>query len=91
MRSAVAQFLAAPHPQERLFSRTNARNLAGIKPAWLLSQPPEQLANVNAIVVEGHITGTPLLAHPLTEGRQQSGIVNWGLDRGMVMIRASRR
>ena len=50
--------------------------------AWFLSKPPEQLANVNAVVAEGHITGTPLLAHPLTEGRQQSGIVNRGFDRG---------
>ena len=53
-----------------------------MKAAWLLSKPPEQLANVNAIGGEGHITGTPLLVHPLTEGRQQSGIVSWGLDRG---------
>src|SRR6266849_1367205 len=53
---------------------------AGIKAAWFLSKPPEQLANVNAISGEGHITGTPLLVHPLTEGRQQSWIVNRGLD-----------
>lgn len=53
----------------------------GIKAAWVLSGSPEQLVNVNAIGVEGHITGTSLLVHPLTEGRQQNGIVNWGLDR----------
>jgi hypothetical protein len=31
--------------------------------------------------VEGHITGTPLLAHPLTEVRQQNWILNRGLGR----------
>jgi hypothetical protein len=52
-----------------------------IKSAWFLSKPPKQLTNVNAVVVEGHITSTPLLAHPLTEGRQQSGIASQGLGR----------
>jgi hypothetical protein len=42
--------------------------LASIKAVWLLSKAPEQLADVNAVGVEGHIAGTTLLAHPLTEG-----------------------
>src|SRR6266513_3858359 len=52
----------------------------GIKAAWLLSKPPEQFANVKAIAAEGPITGAALSMHPLTEGRQQSGIMNRGLD-----------
>ena len=75
------QFLAVAHPQERLFSRINARKLARIQPAWLLSESPEQLANVKAVVREGHITGTALLAHPLTKCRQQSWIVTGCLSR----------
>src|SRR5439155_18659355 len=39
---------------------------ACVKPAGLLSEPSEQVANMNAVVVERRITGTPLLAHPLT-------------------------
>jgi hypothetical protein len=52
---------------------------AGIKAAWPLSEPPERLANVDAVLVEGQISRAALLTHPLTEGRQQSGIVNRGL------------
>ena len=37
--------------------------------------------NVDAIGAEGHITGTPLLAHPLTEDRQKSGLLNRWLNR----------
>jgi len=54
---------------------------ASIKPAGFLSKPLEQLPNVTTIVAEGHIAGTPLLVHPLTEGRQQTGIMNGGFDR----------
>jgi hypothetical protein len=71
-----------PPPTGATFLENKRSQPVGIKVAWFLSKPPEQLANVNAIGVEGHITGTPLLVHPLTEGRQQSGIVNRGLDRG---------
>ena len=55
--------------------------LASIHAARLLSEPPEQLADVNAVAVESRIAGIPLLVHPLTEGRQQSGIVNRRVDR----------
>src|SRR5215470_13985169 len=54
---------------------------SSIKATWLLSKPPEQLADVNAIAVESHIAGIPVLVHPLTEGQQQSGIVNRGFSR----------
>lgn len=55
---------------------------AGIKAGWLLSKPPEQLANANVVLAEGPITRAALSMHPLTEGRQQGGIVNRGLERG---------
>ena len=54
--------------------------IGGHKAAWI-PKLLEQLPNVNAISTEGHITDTPLLMHPLTEGRQQSGTVNPGFDR----------
>jgi hypothetical protein len=54
---------------------------ASIHAARLLSKPPEQLADVNAIAVESLIASIPLLLHPLTEGRQLSGIVNGRVDR----------
>jgi hypothetical protein len=54
---------------------------AGIEAGWVLSKPSEQLANVNAIVFESPITGTPLLVHPLTESRQQNGLLNRRLNR----------
>jgi hypothetical protein len=51
----------------------------GIKAAWPLSKPPEQLTNVDAVLIEGHISGAAQSTHPLTEGRQESGIVNRSL------------
>ena len=77
----MTQLLTAPHPQERLLLENKRSQPAGIKAAWVLSKPPEQLANVNAIVVESPITDTPLLVHPLTEGRQQNGLLNMRLNR----------
>jgi len=38
-----------------------------IKPAWFLSKPLDQLANGNAVVVQGRIAGAPLPTHPLTK------------------------
>jgi len=75
-----AVFSCSP-PAGTTFLKNKCSQPACIKPAWLLSKPLEQLPNVNAISAEGHIADTPLLVHPLTEGRQQSGIVNRGLDR----------
>ena len=49
---------------------------AGIKAAWPLSELPEQLANVDAVLMEGHFSRAAQATHPLTEGRQESGIVN---------------
>jgi hypothetical protein len=69
-----AVFSCSP-PAETTFLKNKCSQPAGIKPAWLLSQPAEQLANVNAITTQGHITDTPLLAHPLTERQQQGRIV----------------
>ena len=54
---------------------------AGIEPAWLPSQPPEQLANVDTVLIEGPISGAALSMHPLAEGQQQSWIVNRGFGR----------
>jgi len=54
---------------------------AGIKPARLLSKSAEQLANVDAVVIEGPISGAALSMHPLAEGQQQSWIVNRGFGR----------
>ena len=56
---------------ENKFSQATA-----IKTAWLISYSMEQLSNVDPIVVEGHITDTALLVHPLTESRQQSRIMS---------------
>ena len=75
-----AVFSCSP-PAGTTFLKNKRSQPAGIKPAWLLFQPLEQLANVNAITTQGHITDTPLLAHPLTESQQQGRIVNWGFDR----------
>jgi hypothetical protein len=52
-----------------------------IEPAWLFSKASEQPANRADVVPERAITGTPLLAHPLTEGCEESRILNAGFDR----------
>ena len=46
-------------PAGATFLQNKRAQSAGIKAAWILSKPPEQLANVNAIGVEGPITGSP--------------------------------
>src|SRR5882762_6636136 len=73
----VGTIFGRPPPARTTLFENKRSQSACIKPAWFLSNPPEQLANVNAVVVEGHITDTPLLVHPLTEGRQQSRIVRF--------------
>jgi hypothetical protein len=77
----VGTILSRPPPARTTFRENKCSQSAGIKAAWILSKLLEQLPNVNAISTEGHITDTPLLMHPLTEGRQQSGIVNRRVDR----------
>jgi hypothetical protein len=83
LQADEAQFLRCARCAGATFLENKCSQSASIKPAWFLSKPLEQLANVNAIVAEGHITGTPLPVHPRTEGLQHSGIVNRGLDRPM--------
>jgi hypothetical protein len=53
--------------------------LAGVKAAGHLSEPPERIANVDAVLMERQISRAALLMHPLTEGRQQTGIVKRAL------------
>src|SRR5208283_201749 len=73
--------------------------LAGIKAAWLLSKPPEQFANVNAIGGEDPITRAALSMHPLTEcnaaaypGRTVTRAVQQGQSAdGRRRLRSSRR
>jgi hypothetical protein len=71
----VVELMGGEAPARTTLFENKRSQSACIKPAGFLSNPPEQLANVNAVVVEGHIAGTPLLVHPLTEGRQQSRIM----------------
>ena len=75
----LSAILGCWQPAGATFLEKKRSQPAGIKAAWL-SKAPEQFANINPISVESHIASTSLLAHPLTKGRQQSGIVNWGLD-----------
>jgi len=77
----VGTILSRPPSAGTVLLQNKRSQSVCIKSAWFLSKPPKQLANVNAVVVEGHITSTPLLAHPLTERRQQSGIASRGLGR----------
>jgi hypothetical protein len=53
---------------------------ARIKPFWLLSEVPEQLADVDCVIIDGAFTGAALLAHPLSERPQQSRIMSAELD-----------
>ena len=70
-----------PSPIRRNGSSPEQTLAIGVHQIGLVPLQAAELANVNAVVVEGHITSTPLLAHPLTERRQQSGIASRGLGR----------
>src|SRR6516164_11255538 len=72
-RGALLRYCRSPGMTSLQNKRSQS---AGIKAAWPLSKPAEQLANIDAVLAEGHISGAPQSTHPLTEGRQESGIVN---------------
>jgi hypothetical protein len=48
--------------------------LVSIKPAWIFSQALQQIAQVEAVVIERGIAGAALLAHPATERDQKDRI-----------------
>jgi len=45
-----------------------------IKPAWIFSQAFQQIAQVEAVIIERGIAGAALLAHPATERNQKDRI-----------------
>lgn len=52
-----------------------------IKPFGLLAETPEQLADVDPIVVEGGLARAAALPHPLAEGNHQCRIGYAACDR----------
>jgi hypothetical protein len=48
--------------------------LVSIKPAWIFSQALQQIAQVEAVVIERGIAGAALLAHPTMERNQKDRI-----------------
>jgi hypothetical protein len=48
--------------------------LVSIKPAWIFSQALQQIAQVEAVIIERGIAGAALLAHPGTERNQKDRI-----------------
>jgi hypothetical protein len=63
-------------PAASTFFQDKLSQAPSIKPARLVSQASEQLANGDAVVIEGPITRAALLAHPPTECRQENRLVN---------------
>ncbi|HXX65046.1 MAG TPA: hypothetical protein VEO56_14710 [Bacteroidota bacterium] len=65
-----------------------------IEPAWIFSEAFQQRSNTEAVMVQGAVTASPLLPHPLKEGDEQRRTLIWfngGGTRAAQMLQKQSR